>query len=56
MVATHGWDLEGAHAAGLRTAFIARPLEWGGLEPPAAPPDFVDVAVESFDELTAFLR
>jgi len=25
MIAAHGWDLIGAHAAGLRTAFIARP-------------------------------
>lgn len=25
MIAAHGWDLVGAHAAGLRTGFIARP-------------------------------
>lgn len=29
MVAAHKWDLEGARAAGLRTAFIGRPLEKG---------------------------
>lgn len=25
MIAAHGWDIAGAHAAGLRTAFISRP-------------------------------
>lgn len=29
MVAAHKWDLEGARAAGLRTAFLTRPLEKG---------------------------
>lgn len=29
MVAAHRHDLEGARAVGFRTAFIARPLEWG---------------------------
>ncbi|WP_407563621.1 haloacid dehalogenase type II [Streptomyces sp. 184] len=29
MVACHGWDLAGARGAGLRTAFVARPLENG---------------------------
>lgn len=29
MVASHGWDLEGAAAAGLRTAFVERPREKG---------------------------
>jgi 2-haloacid dehalogenase len=29
MVAAHPWDLEGARAAGLRTAFVDRPLEYG---------------------------
>ncbi|GAB2971250.1 haloacid dehalogenase type II [Amycolatopsis acidiphila] len=29
MVAAHGWDLEGAAAAGLRTAFVERPREKG---------------------------
>lgn len=29
MVAAHPWDLEGARRAGLRTAFVDRPLEYG---------------------------
>jgi 2-haloacid dehalogenase len=29
MVAAHKWDLEGARAAGLHTAFLSRPLEKG---------------------------
>jgi 2-haloacid dehalogenase len=40
LVAAHPWDLDGARAAGLRTAFIDRPLEYGpgspGREDPAA--------------------
>jgi 2-haloacid dehalogenase len=29
MVACHGHDLEAARGVGMRTAFVARPLEWG---------------------------
>jgi 2-haloacid dehalogenase len=29
MVAAHGWDLDGARAAGFRTAYVARPREYG---------------------------
>jgi 2-haloacid dehalogenase len=29
LVAAHPWDLNGARSAGLQTAFIARPLEYG---------------------------
>ena len=35
MVACHNFDLNAAHAAGYRTAFVRRPHEWG----PAGPPD-----------------
>lgn len=34
MVACHNFDLNAAHAAGFRTAFVRRPDEWG---PPARP-------------------
>jgi 2-haloacid dehalogenase len=33
LVAAHPWDLEGAHDAGLRTAFLDRPLEYGPHSP-----------------------
>jgi 2-haloacid dehalogenase len=39
MVAAHPWDLDGARAAGLRTAFIDRPLEYGPGSPARADPD-----------------
>jgi 2-haloacid dehalogenase len=39
LVAAHPWDLEGARAAGLRTAFIDRPLEYGPGSPGRADPD-----------------
>ena len=29
LVAAHPWDLDGARGAGLRTAFVDRPLEYG---------------------------
>jgi len=35
MVACHNFDLNAAHAAGFRTAFVRRPDEWG----PEGPPD-----------------
>jgi 2-haloacid dehalogenase len=39
MVACHPSDLEGAARAGLRTAYIPRPLEWGpGVTAPPPPP------------------
>jgi 2-haloacid dehalogenase len=33
LVAAHPWDLNGACAAGLQTAFIERPLEFGSDSP-----------------------
>jgi 2-haloacid dehalogenase len=38
MVACHEWDLHGASAAGLRTAYVARPGEWGPDGPPPPAP------------------
>lgn len=38
MVAAHGWDIAGANAAGMKTAFIARPGK--ALYPLAEAPDY----------------
>ncbi len=37
MVAAHSLDLEGAARAGMKTAFVARPEEWGGEDPEHVP-------------------
>ena len=50
LVAAHPWDLEGARAAGLRTAFVDRPLEYGPGSPARADPD-ADEAVGDLLEL-----
>ena len=34
LVATHGWDLEGARESGLRTAFVERPFGPGSAAQP----------------------
>lgn len=52
MVACHNFDLNAAQTAGMRTAFVRRPLEWG----PEGPPDPLpnrdyDFVVDGFDEL-----
>jgi 2-haloacid dehalogenase len=39
LVAAHPWDLEGAREAGLRTAFVDRPLEYGPGSAARADPD-----------------
>jgi 2-haloacid dehalogenase len=39
LVAAHPWDLEGARAAGLRTALIDRPLEYGPGSPARDDPE-----------------
>jgi 2-haloacid dehalogenase len=39
MVAAHAWDLEGARGAGLRTAFVDRPLEYGPDSPDRDDPE-----------------
>lgn len=41
MVAAHNLDLEGAARSGMKTAFVARPDEWGG-DDPAHAPDHAD--------------
>ena len=56
LVAAHNSDLEAAAAVGLRTAFVARPLEFGPhgkAEVQAGP--FVDIAASDFHELAVRL-
>ena len=50
LVAAHPWDLEGARSAGLRTAFVDRPQEYGPRSPARADPD-ADVSVGDLGEL-----
>jgi 2-haloacid dehalogenase len=54
MVAAHRFDLKGARAAGMRTAFIDRPLEYGPGSPAREDPD-ADISVKDLDELAARL-
>ena len=54
MVAAHPIDLNGARAAGLRTAFIDRPLEYGPDTPRREDPE-ADISVGDLDELAARL-
>lgn len=54
MVAAHPIDLKGARGAGLRTAFIDRPREYGAGTPPREDPE-ADVSVQGLDELAARL-
>jgi 2-haloacid dehalogenase len=51
MVAAHGWDLAGAKAAGLQTAFVARPGK--ALYPLATKPDYI---VKDLIELVEVLK
>lgn len=51
MVAAHGWDVAGAQAAGLQTAFIARPGK--ALYPLAPQPDHL---VKDLSELVSALK
>lgn len=55
LVAAHPWDLDGARNAGLRTAFIDRPLEYGPGSPAREDPA-ADVAARDLHELAQRLR
>jgi 2-haloacid dehalogenase len=50
LVAAHPSDLKGARRAGLQTAFVARPLEYGPHSPSREDPD-ADVSVTDLHEL-----
>jgi 2-haloacid dehalogenase len=56
MVAAHVYDLRAARGHGLRTAFVARPLEWGpdGQAEQPEPGEF-DVIARDFEDLAAEL-
>ncbi|AHB76842.2 haloacid dehalogenase type II [Pandoraea pnomenusa] len=52
MVACHNFDLNAAHKAGFRTAFVYRPEEWGPSGPPDPHPNMAYNLVENdFDGL-----
>lgn len=54
MVACHNFDLNAAQDAGMRTAFVRRPLEWGPDGPPDPHPNRrYEQVVDTFDELVA---
>lgn len=56
MVACHKYDLRAANAFGMRTAFVARPLEFGPeAEPDIAPEAWFDVYAEDIIALAAAL-
>jgi 2-haloacid dehalogenase len=56
MVAAHGWDIDGARAAGLRTAFLERPGEKGPNRPAdRAANTTCDVTASSGAELASLL-
>ena len=56
LVAAHDNDLKGAQAAGLHTALVPRPLEWGPNAPPLPPPDpSFDYVASDFGDLATQL-
>ena len=55
LVAAHPWDLAGARDAGLRTAFVDRPLEYGPGSPARADPA-ADESVRDLHELVERLE
>jgi 2-haloacid dehalogenase len=57
MVACHNFDLNAAHQAGFRTAFIRRPDEWGPGGPPDPNPNMAyDIVEDGFAALLARVR
>lgn len=55
MVACHPDDLEAAAGAGLRTAFVPRPLEWGPHAPAVRPPECADLVAADVVDLAGTL-
>lgn len=56
MVACHKYDLKAARAFGMRTAFVARPQEFGtGAMPDIAPEPWFDIYAKDFVELATVL-
>ena len=55
MVAAHPFDLKGARRAGLRSAFIDRPLEYGPGSPPREEPE-ADISVTHLSKLAVCLE
>lgn len=56
MVACHNFDLNAAQDAGMQTAFVRRPLEWGPQGPPDPNPNrSYDHVIDGFDELAMAL-
>ncbi len=55
MVAAHAGDLRAAAKAGLRTAFVERPLEYGPGRKADSPPAGVDYKAKDFLELASLL-
>jgi len=56
LVAAHSDDLAAAQACGLRTAFVARPLEWGPGAASETVPARVDFSVDSVESLAEQLE
>lgn len=55
MVACHPSDLDGAAQAGLRTAYVPRPLEWGPGRTAPPPPASADLVAEDLITLSALV-
>jgi 2-haloacid dehalogenase len=56
MVAAHAKDLEAAREAGMKTAYVNRPLESGPDSPPEEKPIPFDFDVDNFIELSTILK